>query len=101
MSSLMAYICPVSKDAFGSTHTVINYFDIAKDLLSGCFPNAPRPFQTFSMHRTAFHLLHDPISQMSLDKVVSKYDLPDLKQAFFIYIAHIRSHGDMPCSIGG
>jgi len=61
-------------------HTVRNSFKRASSLLSGKFPNAPKPFQMYASTITAYHLASKPtMMNITIDKAVELYKLGDFQ----------------------
>lgn len=73
-----------------------DYFAIASRIADGEFPNAPRPYRTFTSHchSTAYHLSRDPtMTRVSIGAVAAAYDLSDLSAALKEYVTRFRNGG--------
>lgn len=63
----------------GQSRTITDYSAIAERLKSGTIQGVRRPYRTFSVMTTAFHLSRDPSANMTFDEVMAKF-------AFMIYV---------------
>ncbi|KAG6914952.1 hypothetical protein DXG01_014271 [Tephrocybe rancida] len=86
----------------GSTHTTVNYFEMASQLLKGLSPTAPMPYHTHApTTNVAYHLIRDPnFKRLKVEDVIEKYQLPDLCGTLFDYLNRSQK-GDWVSSIGG
>lgn len=84
----------------GLSRAVVNYFSTAKRLEQGLMPGAPRPYRTFSVLSTAFHLSRDPTCKMLIDDAAQMFCIPDLRPALADYLYHINRGQDVRM-IGG
>lgn len=87
-SALLEQIEPVARLS-GSKHCSENYFQESSLLRAGKFPNAPRPYRTFTSGdgTTAFHLHRDHVGhRLTVDEAAAKFQLPDLKDALQYYL---------------
>ena len=55
-----------------------NYFNLAKALEDGQYPQVPKPYRTFVGGGTAIHLTRDPTMNISVEEAMQKFALPDL-----------------------
>ena len=63
----------------GPSQGLTDYFRVSAKLQHVEVPNAPRPFRTFSVATTAFHLTRDAnIRGAAVNKIVEVYGLNDL-----------------------
>lgn len=85
----------------GQSRTATNYFAIAERLKSGTIQGVCRPYRTFSVMTTAFHLSRDPSANMTIDEVMAKYCLPDLRPALADFICRVQREGMGTRAIGG
>lgn len=84
-SSLLTAIHP--NESFSPARQPPNFFERAELLRSDPPPSVPRPFRTFSIGSAAFHLNRRPdINSMSIDQVVQRFGLPDLRPALVDYL---------------
>ena len=99
-ASLALNIRPVS-DVVAGPRLLSNYFEEADCLKRGEDPRAPRPFRTFAVASTAFHLTRDPpFKQMLVDDVAAMFQLPDLRPALADYLQRLKTH-ESSLSVGG
>jgi hypothetical protein len=64
-----------------------DYFQVSSKLKKGETPNACKPFRTFSVTTTAFHLTHDAnIHGATVDETAKLYGLDDLQPALADYL---------------
>jgi hypothetical protein len=100
-TQLLERIQPVSTLA-GNSRTVKNYFEDARRLQQGDFPNAPTPFRTFSTECTAIHLSRDQdFKQLTIEEVAEKFEIPDLRSALADYLKRVQVSGSVVQPIGG
>jgi hypothetical protein len=93
-------IAPTSLN-YKTSRGVVDYFQEASALLRGEYPNALKPFRTFSAGTSAFHLNRDAsFKLMTVDSVAEMFRLPDLRDAIAHYLQkcsngeqHIQSIG--------
>ncbi|KAK6981079.1 hypothetical protein R3P38DRAFT_3334077 [Favolaschia claudopus] len=100
-SELLNIIEPVSRLS-GTSRSQVNYFKQSSLLASGAYPQAPQPYRTFTStdNSTAFHLSRDHTGrQITLDDLVTKFNLPDLPDALAAYLHRARNGSLLP--IGG
>ena len=77
-----------------------HYFEHADALIAGKFPAAPRPYRTFALATTAFHLSFRPtMTNMTVDSAAELYELPDFRPAIADYLD--RHFPDFTHTIGG
>lgn len=92
-SDLLDQIHPVS-NLGGSQRTKSDYFNIAKELQSGRYPHAPRPFRTFTdpIACTAFQLnRRASFKIMLVDEAAELYKISDLRPALADFLQRLRS----------
>ncbi|KAI6000083.1 hypothetical protein EDD15DRAFT_2160336, partial [Pisolithus albus] len=63
-----------------------DYFTISAALL-GAESSAQKPYRTFAMSTTGFHLATKPSLRLTVDEAASAYQLPDLKSAMAAFFA--------------
>jgi hypothetical protein len=86
----------------GQPHSITNYFVIANMLQQMEMGSVPVPLCTFVVGRTAFHLAYEPsIRSVTLDEVVVKFGLPDLRPAMADFLHREVTHGNCVYPIGG
>ena len=73
---------------YSPTGTVINYFDIAKEVASGTIPNVLLPHRIFASSTTAFRLANKPSLRATIDEVSNIYGLDNLRPAIIDYFRH-------------
>ena len=81
-----------------------NYFKLAQDLLDGKYPHAQKPYWTFSMPSTAFHLTCEPtFHDVSVNEAAIQFGLTDFHPALANFLKWMGIHGDnsLPLPIGG
>ena len=76
---------------YSPASTVINYFDIAKEVADGAVPNALLPHRIFASSTMAFHLATKPSLQATIGEVSEAYGLGDLQLAITDYFHHANS----------
>ena len=76
-----------------------NYFELAKALEDGLFPRVPLPHRTVIGGATALHLTRDPSQALSIDDVITKYNIQDLQCALANFL--IRMENNSPFVLGG
>jgi hypothetical protein len=85
-SRLLDEIDPVS-NLSGPSRDLTDYFQVSSKLKNGEIPNACKPFRTFSVATTAFHLTRDPnIRSATVDETAKLYGLDDLRPALADYL---------------
>lgn len=90
-ASLLSNINSTSR-LMGTARNNADYFKIATNLQRGLHPNAPQPFRTFQVAKTAIHLTRDPnFKQMTVEQAAERYKLPDLHGALIDYLSSISS----------
>ncbi|KAF8178181.1 hypothetical protein K438DRAFT_1485170, partial [Mycena galopus ATCC 62051] len=85
----------------GTDRKAVNYFGEASLLKKGAFPNAPKPFRTFTSRNeeTAFHLNRDASDvQLTVEAAATRFKLPDLRPAL---VAYLNKAGQAQLAIGG
>ena len=70
---------------YSPASTVINYFDIAKEVADGAVPNALLPHRIFASSTTAFRLATKPSLRATISEVSEAYGLGDLRLAITDY----------------
>ena len=89
-----------AEDDRPGSRKVIDYFERAATLVTGKFPNAPRPYRTFALSTVAFHLNFRPtMTNMTIDSAAELYELPDFRPAIADYLD--RHFPDFTHTIGG
>lgn len=80
-AELLDEIDPVS-NLSGPSRDLTDYFQVSAELKRGKVTNALKPFRTFSVATTAFHLTRDAnIRGATIDAISSFYHLDDLRPA--------------------
>jgi hypothetical protein len=91
-----------SDDAdIGRSRPIPNYFVVASRLECGLFPSAPRPYRTFAIPSTAFHLGRDPDYKILVDEAAQLFGIPDLRPALANYLRRVESGQEDVQAIGG
>ena len=89
-----------AEDDRSESKKVTDYFERADALIAGKFPTAPRPYRTFALATTAFHLSFQPtMTNMTVDSAAELYELPDFRLAIADYLD--RHFLDFTHTIGG
>ena len=76
-----------------------NYFNLAKALEDGQYPQVPKPYRTFVGGGTAIHLTRDPTMNISVEEAMQKFALPDLRGALVDFITRLEDNSAL--TIGG
>lgn len=69
------------------THPIIDYFAILSAFLKGSNPHSQKPFHTFAIMTSAFHLAAKPLLWLTAMEAATKYDLPDLIPTISVFLA--------------
>jgi hypothetical protein len=89
-SHLLDEIDPVS-NLSGPSRDLTDYFQMSAKLKHGKVPNALKPFRTFSVATTAFHLTRDAnIRGAEIDAIAGVYHLDDLRPALADFMQRNR-----------
>ena len=76
-----------------------NYFNLAKALEDGQYPQSPKPYRTFVGGGTALHLTRDATMRLSVDEAMEMFALPDLRGALVDFITRLDNNSAL--AIGG
>ena len=75
---------------YSPTGTVINYFEITKEVASGTVPNTLLPHRIFASPTMAFRLANKPSLQTTIDEASEAYGLADLWLAVTNYFCRVN-----------
>jgi len=75
---------------YSPTATVINYFEIAKEVASGIIPNTLLPHRIFASPTTAFRLANKPSLWTTIDEASEAYGLANLRLAVTDYFRRVN-----------
>ncbi|KAG2119808.1 uncharacterized protein F5147DRAFT_795944 [Suillus discolor] len=86
----------------GQLHPVMDYFQIAKELLHKEVGSIPVPLRSFVVGCTALHILYDPsIRSIKVDEAATMFNLPDLRPALTDFLHREVTSGCCVHAIGG
>ena len=75
---------------YSPTGTVINYFEIAKEVTSSTVPNTMLPHRIFALPTMAFCLANKPSLRTTIDEASEAYGLADLWLAVTNYFCRVN-----------
>ncbi|KIL54380.1 hypothetical protein M378DRAFT_182564, partial [Amanita muscaria Koide BX008] len=97
-AALLTHIQPAAP-VTGTVRRNANYFELASALQQGLYPHSPLPLRTLVQANTALHLTRDPTMTMSIEDVMTRFNLPDLRRALADFLSRVNNKGSF--HIGG